>query len=356
MSLRDGKGNIIIVIGSNPGYGASPLPPGDNFSYRPPNPNADHKRVKVGNTGQWRGLVARMGMVGVMVGVIGLGYVSEGRGQTAVSPGGNRGVTMGSVGSYAGRGFVSVSSGTSGGGGVGVSSFGVTDLGNFAAYRNATSTNPWVYPTTATVDVGRLVVCAHAVDDDGDGVDSNDFTTSTDTVGNVFTMGAENTVDNGAGAAGAALGIFFGTMSFQSVAGSSNSVSFGSAKIAKASSCRQFSIAPTPTSISLVAGSQQDEDVVAGGVGQLQVSGLATGPTYLTVRGVAAEHNSAVIQTPTSGWTVFQSTGHNSGAATSSMHLSVEYQASTNTVFTSSPTMTVVGYDNCSTMFTIKLE
>lgn len=269
--------------------------------------------------------------------------------QVAVSPGGNTGVTLGTTASYSSRNPVSVSSRTTESSPA-LSTYPWTYNGAFAAFRNASSTNPWIFPTTTTIAANRFALCAFAVDNDGDGNHTNDMTTLTDTAGNTWTSGGEAEVDPAAGAAGVSIAWFYSTLSSQLVAGSSFTLTFGSAKIAKTSACFDF-ITSTSATKTLIAGSEQRQAVVAGGVGQLQITGMTAGTSKLIVRLVGTEARTNRITSPsTGGWAVLLSTGYDSGSDTSSMFQSSEFLVSTQTVATSSPTMQAGTFDNVSDM------
>lgn len=227
---------------------------------------------------------------------------------------------------------------------------GFADAGNFALAKHSTSQANWTFNTNADLLVGNLGVCVFAVDNDGDGTDTNDFTTFVDQAGNTWTVDGENEVDPGAGAAGAAVASGWTLATFNLVSGSSATINFGAAKIAKAVSCEKYTVGNGVT-ISTFGVIQKEDS--AGGVGSLTLGSLSSAE-YLFLRTIGTEGRVTSILTPTTNWSVFTSTGHDSGADSSSMGIAAEWHIATATTDTSSPTMTnAAALDRASAMIAI---
>lgn len=211
-----------------------------------------------------------------------------------------------------------------------------TSLGHYLALGSTTASDPVVWTTTTTLEVGNVAVCIVAADNDGDGTDTNDFVSVTDSAGHTWTSLGENEVDNGAAAAGAVVGIFYVKATSELASGGTITVDLGASRTSNAITCQEFSVSGGASITSV--GTEQKEDAA----GSTDVGSLALGSLvdreHLWIRGIGAELSNAVM-TPTASFTVFTSTAGITGSPATSMGVSGEYIIASGTTSTSDPTM-----------------
>lgn len=227
---------------------------------------------------------------------------------------------------------------------------GWNSVGVLSADADKNSLDPFLSTTTATLEQAHVGICIAAVDNDGDGTDTNDFSgTMTDSAGNNWISAGENEVDPSASVAGAVVGIFYTTASFQLNTGGTIPFNLAAVKTAHAASCWEFTI-PTGATVTVVGTEQKADDAASTQVSSLTVSGL-TLMEHLFVRAWATENDTLESATYTSGWTAFTSTGTTGGTNTSNMVVSGEWIiASSTTSQKSFPTTTLNPFDRASDM------
>ncbi len=222
---------------------------------------------------------------------------------------------------------------------------GWTSLGQLGSSFTKTSNDPWNWPTTNTLEVGNVVVCGGAVDNDGNGTDTDDWNVGGDSAGNTYTHIGENEADPGAASAGGAVMSKYSLATIQLAAAGTLSYNFPAARNSKAGNCWEFDITGTAVA---VAGTEQKEDVAAGDAGSLTVSGLSAGE-HICIRWVSSETGTTETITKTTGWETFGDVGTTGSTDNTNMRLWGEYLIFTGTSATSNPTFSG-SFDRGSTM------
>lgn len=227
-----------------------------------------------------------------------------------------------------------------------------TDKGVFVSTQNNVSQDPWVVTTTQDLNIGDVAICIAAVDNDGDGTDTNDINLPVDSASNLWVQDAENETDPAAGAAGAFIGVYHTLSTSTLVSGGTITFDFDSAKIAKSLVCKLYGVG-TVVSIS-TAGTLQKEDAV-GDAGPLTLGSLSSAE-YLWIRAIASEAIDGSIASLTAGFSSLLSLNGGSGIAdSSSMSVAAESIVATGTTQTSDPTMTTItAIDRASVMVAFK--
>lgn len=225
-----------------------------------------------------------------------------------------------------------------------------TSVGSLAAKAHAVSADPFTFTTSATLEANNVGVCVLAVDNDGDGTDTNDFSGVTDSAGNLWVNAGMNERDPGAGAAGAAVAIYYTIATTQLNSGGTITVDLPAARTGKGAACWEFSVGGTARSISKV-GVEQKEDVNTDAA-SLTLGSLVN-REHLWIRGVASETTNPAITTQTSSWTIITSSGTNTGTEATSMGAGGEFFIASATTQSSDPTMTDTSADRASSLIAL---
>jgi hypothetical protein len=222
---------------------------------------------------------------------------------------------------------------------------GWTSVGIFASSQSKTGADPWNYNTVADLEVGHVGIMLGAVDNDGDGTDTNDFVGFGDSASNTWTSAGENEEDPGSASAGAAVGVAYAVPTSLLATGGTVKNDYAASKNSKAGISWEFTIAGT---VVAVTGTEQKEDVAAGDAGSLTVGSLANAQ-HLCVRAVASETGTTETITPTAGWTTFGDVGTTGSTDNTNMRIWGEFIIFTGTTATSDPTFSG-SFDRASTM------
>lgn len=242
----------------------------------------------------------------------------------------------------------------SGGGGGGT---GWVGAGMYLSTSSKNSIDPILSTTTLQLNAGNVGICIAAVDNDGDGTDTNDFAGgNVDAANNTYFVGGENEVDPGSAQAGAAVEIIWTKATSNLIAGATMAFDLAAAKGSKAESCYQFTV-PVGSTITMMGGLQAGatlEDSIAGtDVGPLTISGLPLGE-YLFIRAWATENDTAESPTYTVGWSSFTAAGTTGSTNNTNMQITGEWIIATVTSATSDPTTTIAAMDRASAMIALQ--
>lgn len=230
-------------------------------------------------------------------------------------------------------------------------------------FSHSSSVDPWTgFFSTATIPPNSVGFLATAVDNDGDGVQTNDIvkTTTTDAGGEqIWNVDGEAEADPSSGAAGAVVSVswkhFTSTMSLQ--AGATFFQDFGSAKIAKGGVCFWMNVAPgTGSDVIISSAGTIVRSTTTGDALPIQMTGLPLGD-YLFLAFTASESTSAAAAVSSPGWVSVSTAGYNSGTNSSSMGIGGEYLIATSTTQStvSDPTMQVItSIDRASSMIALQ--
>lgn len=230
----------------------------------------------------------------------------------------------------------------SGGGG----GSGWVNLGRVVDDQTKTGSDPYDVMVDTTVEVGNVIVCAAAVDNDGDGTDTNDWTGLSDSAGNTWTTAKENEVDPGAASAGAVVEIGWAKITTQLTAGLTISFNLAASKNSKAAVCYEFSagvVSSTGTALS--------EDAIGADAGPLTMDSIPN-LEHLFVRAVASETGLTETITPTSGWTGFD-VGTTGSTDNTNMRVYIEFIIATASSKQSDPTFSAPSIDRASALIAL---
>lgn len=217
----------------------------------------------------------------------------------------------------------------------------------FASSQVKTSNDPWTFTTANTVESGNVAFCLGAVDNDGDGTDTNDFNTQNDSAGNTWANPGENETDPGAASAGTAVALTFARAASAIPSGGTVGFNYPAARNSKAGVCMEFTI--TGTTVTVV-GTEQKEDAVGADAGALTVSSLSSGE-HLCIRAVSSETGTTETITATSGWTAIGDVGTTGSTDNTNQRVWGEYKIFTGTSSgASDPTFSGTSIDRASTM------
>lgn len=229
-------------------------------------------------------------------------------------------------------------------------SFGAwTSVGSFGRFSQNASTTAWTVTSTATLEVGNVAVCIWASDNNGDGTDTNDFTTMTDTAGNTWVSVGENEANPGAKNAGAVVGIFYTLATVELSTGMYMTINNTTAETARAGTCHEFTVQSNAVVTS--TGTEQKEDST-GDAGPLTLGSLGSGE-HLWIRGMAAETGNGDISIVSVSWSKIAASNLDTGTEATSMSAVGEYRILSATTATSDPTMNDTTADRASSLIAL---
>ena len=224
-----------------------------------------------------------------------------------------------------------------------------TAVGQFLSTSTKTGSDPFISTSTLALEALNFGICGAAVDNDGNGTDTDDWSVPTDANGEVWTNAGENEVDPGAANAGSAVLSSYKLKVNTLAAGATIGFDLAASKNSKAANCWEFTVYSGATIT--VMGTEQKEDAAAStDVGALTISGLSN-TEHLCVRWTSVETGTSETFTPTAGgWVAFGDTGTTGGTDNTNQRISGEYIIATATSFTSDPTYSGGTFDRASTM------
>lgn len=211
-----------------------------------------------------------------------------------------------------------------------------TSDGSLGATADKTAGTSIAHTVTATAEVGKVVLVAVGKDNaaTADG-NTNEVTSVTDNVGNVYTKAREFCNAQGAADTGATVALFYSVLTAQLSSGSGIiTANFSDTRTAKAISCWELTIGSNR--VVTVAG--VDLAVDAGAPSSMTVT-PGTSAEYLFVRVTASEIQSGGSWTPTSGFTALTLVATTGGVSNTNMRIGGEFHILTATGDTSLPTV-----------------
>jgi len=192
----------------------------------------------------------------------------------------------------------------------------------------------------------NLVILLVAVDNNQttDG-DEGAVTSVTDTAGNVWSKAIEFCNGQGSAQAGATCSAWYFTTSNGTSALDTITVNFSNATSRDASVLGTFAFNYTPGNTVIV---EATNFLANDGADPGSLNATTANIACLRLRAIAAETNSTIALTTTSGWTTIGSLTTSGGGATANMALRFEYIISTGTSAASDPTYTAA---DCASVY-----
>lgn len=224
-----------------------------------------------------------------------------------------------------------------------------TSIGSLGTFNQNSSTAAWTVLTTAALEQGNAGICIWASDNDGNGTDTDDFTTMTSDPATTWTntvqlSEAENEIDPGANNAGAVVGMFWTVAAVTLPIGSRLTINNTTAEVARAGTCWEFDVSDNAL-LSPVAMIRADD-------GGVDASTMTHAPgafrEWLFIRGIASETTNGDIATLTPDFTKITASSVNTGTEATSMGVVGEFLIITAVNQGSDPTMSDTSADRAS--------
>lgn len=221
-----------------------------------------------------------------------------------------------------------------------------TDTGqNLIDAADGTAVSSILMNTLNALSVGDVAVCAVGTDETGIGTTDGDnaqHTTIVDGSSNTWVQAVEfQNMQTSTAADGASVSIYYSKITSALASGGNITFNFSAATTRKAFACWRFTT-PVGTTLSVAAGSSTLANDAADPGSMTVATGVSQ--EHLFVRASACETNSTTW-TPTAGYSAFTNFGSqsNSGTASTSIALGVEYKIETVATSTASnPTQATV--------------
>lgn len=211
-----------------------------------------------------------------------------------------------------------------------------TDQGPCGIWSQNSSTTAWTVQLSSAIEQYHFFVIVIAVDNDGNGTNNDEIGVVTNATSGDLTSVTENEEDPGTAGQGAAVGIFIGSAPTTISIGANLTINYATAKVAMAATCREFSVTAI-SSFTVDATASATGDTANGDAPSL-VYGSLPNREHLWLRGTASETNVSSYSAVTAGFTLFFSTGVDTGSEASSMGVAGEFFIGTATTKTSDPT------------------